>query len=376
MERHSDSDESIYHKMVEEVEDYAILMLDKNGIIVNWNKGAEKIKGYKDGEIIGRHFRIFYTQEDQDARLPETLVKKAKHQGKAIHEGWRVRKNGTTFWGSIVITAIHDEQDDVIGFTKVTRDLTEKKTAEDRIMQYSRQLETQNKELQQFAYAAAHDMKEPLRKIQFYLSAVMDKNVEFDLEKKRTYLMRSEEAARRMQSLIDDMLAFTKVSEPVDEFEEVDLNNTLCEVVAFYQDTLESIGGTLVIPHLPNVRGIPFQLIQLFLNLVSNSIKYRSPDRPLQIEISSAIVDDPNPRRKSYRPGQLKKIVVKDNGLGFAPEYSEQIFEMFQRLHGREFSGTGIGLSICKKIVENHQGFIRAHGELDAGALFELYFPA
>jgi len=376
MERHSDNDESLYHKMVEEVEDYAILMLDSNGFIVNWNKGAEKIKGYEEGEIIGRHFRVFYTPEDQTAKLPETLIKQASIQGKAIHEGWRVRKNGTTFWGSIVITAIHDEEDNVIGFTKVTRDLTERKAAEDRILQYSRQLETQNKELQQFAFAAAHDMKEPLRKIQFYLTAVMEKDPTIDLEKRRSYLMRSAEAAKRMQSLIDDMLAFTKVSEPVEKFEDVDLDHTLGEVAAFFQDTLESIGGELMIPHLPRVRGIPFQLHQLFLNLVSNSIKYRSPERPLRIEVSSEMVDDPNSRHKSYRPRQLKKITVRDNGLGFDPGYNEQIFEMFQRLHGREFSGTGIGLSICKKIMENHQGFIRARGELGKGAWFELYFPA
>lgn len=371
-----DDSESIYYKMVEEVEDYAIIMLDRNGIITNWNKGAEKIKGYKNEEIIGRHFRIFYTQEDQDAKLPEALVEAAKLEGKAIHEGWRIRKNGTAFWGSIVITAIHDKEDNVIGFTKVTRDLTERKASEDRMFQYSRQLEAQNKELQQFAYAAAHDMKEPLRKILFYFSAIMENNPEIDLEKKRIYLARSEEAARRMQSLIDDMLAFTKVSEPIEKFEDVDMNVTLNNVAAFYQGTLESIRGELVISNLPNVRGIPFQLFQLFLNLISNSIKYRSPDRPLRIEISSNNIDDPNLRRRSYPPRQLTRITVKDNGLGFEPEYNKKIFEMFQRLHGREFSGTGIGLSICKKVMDNHQGIIRAQGKLDEGALFELYFPA
>ncbi|HVU54672.1 MAG TPA: PAS domain S-box protein [Puia sp.] len=376
MERHSYNNESLYHKMVEEVQDYAILMLDRNGIIVNWNKGAEKIKGYKDEEIIGTHFRIFYTQEDRDSRLPETLMEKAALEGKAVHEGWRVRKNGTAFWGSIVITAMHDEENNVIGFTKVTRDLTEKRAAENRILQYSRQLEAQNKELQQFAYAAAHDMKEPLRKILFYLSAVVENDPVIDLEKKQAYLRRSEEAARRMQSLIDDMLAFTKVSQPFEHFEEVDLNSTLREVAAFYQDSLESIRGELVISNLPSVRGIPFQLIQLFSNLVGNSIKYRHPDRSLRIEISSETVDAPYSQYKSYRPQQLKKIVVRDNGLGFEPEYNEQIFEMFQRLHGREFSGTGIGLSICKKVMDNHQGLIRAQAELNEGALFELYFPA
>lgn len=362
--------------MIEEVEDYAILMLDDQGIIINWNKGAEKIKGYTEEEIVGKHFRIFYTPADQAAGLPETVIERAKTQGKAIHEGWRVRKNGTAFWGSIVITAIHDEQNNVIGFTKVTRDLTERKVAEDQILKYTKQLESQNKELQQFAYAAAHDMKEPLRKIQFYYSAIMENEGGVSLDKKRTYLLRSAEAARRMQGLIDDLLAFTKVSEPNEKFEPVDLDALLSDVAAFYQDALESIQGKLTVSPMPTVNGIPFQLHQLFLNLISNAIKYRDPDRRLQIEITATRVDDPNPGNKHYRPRQFVAITVRDNGMGFEPEYEKLIFEMFQRLHGREYSGTGIGLSICKKIMENHGGSITAKGYPGKGATFELYLPA
>ena len=124
------SGEDQYHKMVEEVEDYAILMFDSRGIIRNWNKGAERIKGYTEEEIVGHHFRIFYTKEDREAGLPEKLVNEAVTNGKAVHEGWRVRKDGTTFWGSIVITALHNEDGRVIGFSKVTRDLTERKMTE------------------------------------------------------------------------------------------------------------------------------------------------------------------------------------------------------------------------------------------------------
>jgi PAS domain S-box-containing protein len=120
-----------YHKMVEEIEDYAILLLDVNGTVINWNKGAEKIKGYKANEIIGKNFHLFYTSEDRKNRLPEKLLQKASLNGKAREEGWRVRKDGTRFWGTILITAIHDENNNVIGFSKVTRDLTERKDAEE-----------------------------------------------------------------------------------------------------------------------------------------------------------------------------------------------------------------------------------------------------
>src|SRR5450432_1322502 len=164
--------EERYHKMIEEVEDYAILLLDKEGFIQNWNKGAEKIKGYKEEEIVGQNFRIFYLPHDREKQLPEKLIHEATINGKAIHEGWRLRKDGSQFWGSIVITALH-EGNKIIGFSKVTRDLTEIKVANDRILEYTRDLEFQNKELQQFSYAAAHDLKEPLRKIQFYNTSIL-----------------------------------------------------------------------------------------------------------------------------------------------------------------------------------------------------------
>ena len=369
--------EEQYHKMVAEVEDYAILMLDRRGIIRNWNKGAEKIKGYKEEEIVGKHFRIFYAKEDREAGLPERLVDEATRKGKAIHEGWRVRKDGTTFWGSIVITALHDRDGRVMGFSKVTRDLTARKLAEDKLVRYARQLETQNKELQQFAYVAAHDMKEPLRKVRFYYSAIMDEGVRALSERQRAYLERSAEAARRMQGLIEDLLAFSRVAEPVSQLEAVDLNAVVAEVSAFYQDTLAELNGSIVVSDLPVIQGIPFQVRQLFVNLFGNAIKYRQQGRPLRIEVSGSVVASPGlAQAKQYLPARYLRVTVKDNGMGFDAEHSEKIFDMFERLHGRDaYEGTGIGLSICRKIMENHRGLIRAEGCPGEGAVFEAFFP-
>ncbi len=123
--------ESFYKQMLQEIDEYAILLLDTEGNIIDWNKGAEKIKGYKAKEIIGKNFNTFYTEEDKAKKLPEKLIKEAKTSGKAINEGWRVKKDGTCFWGSILITAIHDEDKKVIGFSKITRDLSDKKKAEE-----------------------------------------------------------------------------------------------------------------------------------------------------------------------------------------------------------------------------------------------------
>jgi PAS domain S-box-containing protein len=369
--------EQQYHLMIDEVEDYAILMLDRNGVVRNWNKGAQKIKGYTEEEAVGMHFRMFYPQEDREAGLPELLIGKATREGKAIHEGWRIRKDGTTFWGSIVITALHDPQGKVIGFSKVTRDLTERKRSEDRLRQYARQLEAQNKELQQFAYAAAHDLKEPLRKIQLYYSAIAGENGEtLEPAQRQSYLQRSADAARRMQRLIDDLLTFSRIVGTGDNFQLVDLNLVLDEVRSQFQDTLDQIGAALSVNRLPHVSGIPFLLQQLFVNLLSNSIKFRDPDRPLRISVSASRVRVPE-MADAYGTERFDRIEVRDNGIGFEPEEGERIFNLFERLHNCEtYTGTGIGLAICRRIMDHNRGFIRAHGSPGEGAVFEIFFRA
>ena len=360
--------------MIGEVEDYAILMLDRNGVIRNWNKGAEKIKGYTEDEAVGMHFRMFYRQEDREAGLPEQLIDRAAREGKAIHEGWRVRKDGTAFWGSVVITALHDTGGKVIGFSKVTRDLTERKQAEDRFLQYARRLEAQNKELNQFAYAAAHDMKEPLRKILMYYSAIMGENGEYSTEQRNVYLQKSADAARRMQRLIDDLLTFTKIAGTDQPFDRVDLNQVVAEVVAQYQDSIDALGAKISHDNLPVIKGIGFQLQQLFANLLSNSIKYRSKERTLIISITASRVRVPE-MADVYGSERFIKVEFRDNGIGFPPEMSEKIFDMFERLHSRDqYSGTGIGLAIVRRIMNNNRGFIRASGIPDKGSVFEIYF--
>jgi PAS domain S-box-containing protein len=368
-------EEKAYHLMIGEVEDYAILLLDKDGIIRNWNRGAEKIKGYKEQEIVGQHFRIFYRQEDRDAGLPDHLIDQANREGKAVHEGWRIRKDGSAFWGSIVITALHDESGQVVGFSKVTRDLTERKEAEDKLLRYAQQLEAQNKELQQFAYAAAHDMKEPLRKIRLYYSAIKGENGEvIDAEKQRLYLERSADAAARMQALIDDLLTYTKIVGADYNVEEVDLNVVIEEASTDLQELITQTGARIQCDTLPKVKGVTFQLRQLFFNLLSNALKYREETRPLLVSITSSAVYVPE-MANVYGEAKFFKVEVRDNGIGFNSEQAERIFDMFERLHGRDkYSGTGIGLAICRRVMENNHGFIRARGVQGEGAVFELFF--
>lgn len=368
--------EERYHKMIEEVEDYAIILMDKDGYIQNWNKGAEKIKGYKEEEIIGKNFRLFYRDEDRKSGLPDRLLAEAIDTGRAAHEGWRVTKTGEKFWGSVVITALHDDHDNIVGFTKLTRNLTERKLAEDKLKQNAAELEAQNKELEQFAYLASHDMKEPLRKIILYNNLIKDSIGAEAGDKVLNYLERTQNAAMRMQRLIEDLLSYSKTSFYDEGFEWIDMNSLVSEVADFYSEPMQEIGGNVKIENLPVVRGLSFQLRQLFDNIIGNAIKYRSQERPLLVTISSMVVNSGGFPDVQDDSEQFYKISVSDNGMGFSAEYSQKIFELFQRLVTKEqYSGSGIGLSICKKIVSNHKGFIDAVSKDGEGSTFNIYLP-
>lgn len=370
--------EERYHKMIEEVEDYAILLMDKSGIIQNWNRGAEKIKGYKEEEIVGKNFRVFYLPEDQERGLPDKLIADAYTFGKALHEGWRVRKDGSVFWGSIVITALHDSENNVVGFSKVTRDLTQKKLAEDKIRQYTNELEFQNRELEQFAYAAAHDMKEPLRKIRFYTNLVYDNFGEQLPEKERDYLKRSINAASRMQTLIDDLLTYSKTASQEMEYKKVDLGKVIAEIQMAHYETIRELNADIQTGNLPVIDGVSFQVMQLFDNLLGNALKYHHPERRPHIRIFSEMITGPDPETDLVKEGETYyRITVADNGIGFDSQYSEKVFDLFQRLHDKvNYSGTGIGLALCRKIIQSHKGFMIARGEEGKGASFMVYFPA
>jgi PAS domain S-box-containing protein len=369
--------EERYHKMVEEVEDYAILMLDKNGIIQNWNKGAEKIKGYKEAEIVGKSFEEFYLPADRANKLPINLLNLARETGKAIHEGWRKRKDGTAFWGSIVLTALHDDDNNVIGFSKVTRDLTERKLTEDKLNEYLSQLEFQNKELEQFVYAASHDLKEPLRKIHFYSDYIANDQENQLSAKSGDYLSRSMNAVERMKRLIEDLLSYSRSTSNIESHKTVNLNEVVEEVVLLQKEELDGNHSKIEIDKLPVIRAVPFQIKQLIINLVNNAVKYKHPDRDLQIHIKHELVNAGDIPEYKVEPGiQYHKISVIDNGVGFDTRYANKIFEIFQRLNNAsDASGSGIGLAICKKIVQNHKGFIHATGKPGKGANFSVYLP-
>jgi len=364
--------EERYHKMVEEVQDYAILLLDIDGKILNWNLGAEKIKGYSEEEVVGKNFRIFYLEEDRKTQLPEKLIREAKEKGKAMHEGWRLRKNGTKFWGSIVITALHDDMNNIIGFSKVTRDLTEKKLADDQLRQYTREIEFQNRQLEEYAYVASHDLQEPLRKIQTF-AELLEKNLD-DQVKVKKFLNKIQAASIRMTTLIKDVLKYSQLTAGAELFIPTDLNVVLENVKEDFELLIEQTRCQITYSGLPIIKGIPIQLHQLFSNLVSNALKFTNEAPAIDIHAENAESDEVQ-KHPQLAPNQFyTKITFSDNGFGFESQYADQVFKLFNRLQHSKH-GTGIGLALCKRIVENHHGLIEVYSEVNKGTTFIIFLP-
>jgi PAS domain S-box-containing protein len=375
--------EERYQRMIEEIRDYAIILLNVDGEIQNWNAGAEHIKGYKAYEIIGKNFRQFYSKEDREKRLPETLLAEAVKNGRVNHEGWRVRKDGTKFWGHVVLTALHDREGRVSGFSKVTRDLTEKKSAEDSLKANAAQLDLKNKTLQRlneelssFTHVASHDLKEPLRKIKIFAGRLEEAAASG--EKNKEFIDKIKSSATRMETLIEDLLSYSHVSNDTSKLEKVDLNKILISAKGDLEIAITEKHAIIKSDRLPQVSGISYQLHQLFLNLLSNSLKFSKEDEPPEISIKAQTIKGPDIPGEQLQQGTNKyhHISVSDNGIGFHHEHTDRIFEAFQRLHPKHaFSGSGIGLAIVKKVMENHNGIVSAEGNPAVGATFHLYFP-
>ena len=374
--------EDRYHKMISEVKDYAIILLDKNGDIQNWNAGAESIKGYTAFEAIGKNFRIFYTPEDIEKKIPEKLLAEAEDKGKATSEGWRKKKDGTRFWGNVVITALHDKAGALIGFSKVTRDLTDKKIIEDALKKSAfdfelknLQLEKLNSELASFAFVVSHDLKEPIRKIQVFAGRQLEENK--SPEQMKEFAQKIISTAARMQQLMNALLSYTQISTNKNQEEIVDLNQVLESVKNDLEIVITETNADIKSSNLPVIPGVAFQMHQLFLNLLTNAIKFSKPGSIPEITISSEKVDQENlPQPLILNNKNYIAVSFTDSGIGFEQDQALRIFDVFQRLKpGQDSSGTGIGLSIVKKVTLNHDGYVVANSQPNEGATFKIYLP-
>jgi PAS domain S-box-containing protein len=371
--------------LVHNVKDYAIFVLDPDGRVASWNEGAERIKGYTAAEILGQSFERFYPPEPIARRFPQYELEMAARDGRFEDEGWRVRKDGSLFWASVVITALRNAQGELIGFGKVTRDLTERRRLEEQARRLAAEeaarLEAQKRSaelehlnqrlleqkaeldralssaeaarddaqeayraLDQFAYVASHDLKAPLRGIMNLAEWLKeDLGAQLNAESAK-HLNLLQGRVQRMAALIDGILAYSRAGRKLQEPESVDSGALVREVI----EMLSPPEGVRIDiqPGMPTVwaERIPFQ--QVMLNLISNAVKYASAVRP-DVEV-----------RVQWRDkGDQLEFSVSDNGPGIAPEYHERIWGLFQTLAARDkVEGTGIGLSVVRKVVETRGG--------------------
>jgi len=356
--------------LVESVLDYAIFSMDAEGHITSWNIGGQRIKGYKPEEVLGKHFSMFYTEEDRRSGLPGHILQMAAKQGHFEGEGWRVRKDGTRFWASIVVTALRDEEGVLYGFSKVMRDITDRKALLEELKRHADELEIRvqereqsNAELEAFAYSVSHDLLAPLRAIVGFAEALQEDCAK-DLDQQgREYLDEIIKAAARMNTLVRDLLEYGRVSR-------IDLQLAPVNLRAAIDDAIRQLGndhgGMLEVQGASDlwVRAHPQALIQVIFNLLSNAVKFHkkgiSPEVQLRTEADNSSA----------------RLRVIDNGIGIAPQHRERIWQVFERLHDREtYLGTGIGLAIVKRAVNRMGGRCGLESEVGKGSTFWVELP-
>ena len=350
--------------MVESAQDYAIVNIDLDGRVTYWNAGAERLVGYPETEMIGHPIEVIFTDEERQAGAPLRERETALHRGRAEMEGWRVRRDGTKFWASGVVSPTRDASGNVTGFVKVLRDITEQKRSEERLSDQAKALQQSNEDLQRFAYIASHDLQEPLRMISSYSQLLVRRNDGKLDEDSREFVQFIVSGVERMRTLINDLLEFSRFTTDSNRVPEpVDCDAILDLALQHLRLKIAETGAQITSDPLPVVLGHDSRVLQVFLNLIGNGLKYCT--RKPEIHISA------------QRQGDYWQIGVRDNGIGIAPEYHKKIFGLFQRLHNRaEYPGTGIGLATCKRIIEQSGGRMWVQSELGKGSTFYFTLPA
>jgi len=356
--------ENRFQILLNGIVDYAIYMLDTQGYVKSWNAGAERIKQYKSEEILGKHFSLFYTAEDNARGQPANALSIAAATGKYVAEGWRVRKNGERFWASVIIDVLRNRQGELIGYAKITRDITHIKKAEEECEALIQKLVDSNNELERFAYIASHDLQEPLRLIGNF-SALLKKDFSHEFSQEaQQYITIIDESAHQMHRLILDLLEYAHIGADSGHEQIIDVTQCIRYVTDILKIVIQTTHATISYDTFPPIKGNPVHFSTLLRNLIGNALKYQSKDTHPVIHIHA--IDK----------GNEWLFCVKDNGIGMKPEYLQQIFEPFKRLHNKdEYFGTGMGLAICRKIVSKMGGHIWTESAPDAGSAFYFSLP-
>jgi PAS domain S-box-containing protein len=355
----------------------AIIGKTLDGAIFTWNPGAEKLFGYSAGEAIGRHISIVIPADRRD-EVPQILERIGRSESTENYETVRLNREGKEIDVSVTVSPIKDGGGAVIGASTIARDITEQKQAEAQLKALTADLLHSNRELQDFASVASHDLQEPLRKIQTFADDLAENSTSTLSDESRDTLKRIQNAAGRMQRLINDLLSLSRISSGAQPFVRVDLNNVAREVLSDLEVRIHETGGRVDLSEIPTIEAEPLQMRQLFQNLVGNALKFNSPGRAPIVRVHGELIGGKEGLAGSSeaQAQQLCQITFEDNGIGFDEKYVDRIFAMFQRLHGRnEYAGTGMGLAICRRIAEHHGGNITARSILGTGSTFTVTLP-
>ena len=364
----------------------AVIVINTDSVITLWNPKTTEIFGWTSAEVVGK-------------QLTETIIparyKQAHEQGmkRFLNTGVATilnktleltacNKNQQEFYISLTIS--ETKQAGKPAFIAFLRDISiqkntqlelQKKTT---LLEYKNvELERINEELQSFNFVASHDLQEPLRKIQTYSSRILETSKNILTPQATSDFDKIMKASARMQNLIEDLLSFSQNNLKSQNAEPVNLNAMIEEVTSSFIVNIEEKQVQITVEQLPMVRVVAFQFLQLFINLFSNAVKYQQQNIPPQITITSSIIHGSNINIKGVFPDKnYLLIAITDNGIGFEQKYAEKIFDLFTRLHNKDsYSGTGIGLATCKKIIHNHDGFIKAESIVGKGSSFFIYLP-
>jgi len=336
------------------------------------NPAAAKLTGWNVEELIGKSEAEVFHRSSPGSGGKTAFI--ARNGVPLADEGF-FRKDGTSFAAECVRTPIM-EKDKLVGTVVMFKDVTERKRNEETLARKAAELARSNAELEQFAYVASHDLQEPLRKIQAFGDRLKAKCEAVDLKEGRDYLDRMQSASARMQTLINDLLTFSRVISTTEPFVPVNLTALTKEVLADLEVRIEQTKAKVEVGALPTIDADPLQMRQLLQNLVGNALKFQPPNAQPLIEIQAKAIPSPFAGGEEPTAGETCELTIKDNGIGFEEKYLDKIFAMFQRLHGRsEYEGTGVGLAVCRRIVDRHGGTINARSEPGQGATFIVTLP-
>jgi PAS domain S-box-containing protein len=362
----------LYRLLVEGVSEYAIFALDPQGNIISWNPGAERLKGWKAHEIIGKHFSTFYPEEDLRAGKPAWELEVAIEQGRLEDEGWRLRNDGTRFWANVVITALRDEHGELVGFAKITRDLTERMEGQNRAIENARRLaevEALSRAKSQFLASMSHELRTPLNAIGGYAELIEMGLGGSVTEQQREYLARIRGSQQHLLRIINDLLNYSRIESGklAYETEPVSLPAVIDTVASMIMPQATGKGISLEQPEDPGsvvAIGDRLKIEQIVLNLLSNAVKFTPSGGRVTVACSQT--------------DERAMITVRDTGPGVPLDRVDDIFEPFVQL-GRSLSsgpeGAGLGLAISRDLARAMKGDVTLETRPGAGSVFTLTLP-